>query len=78
MLYLSPLPRITSIQRSCHSLTWLGHSFLRSGHELETPGGDILSFARRKKHSWGPDIIRTPDFIQQFREAVDEYPGRSM
>ena len=47
-------------------------------HELKTSGGDISSVAKRKKHSRRSDTIRTPDFVQQVREAVDEDPGRSM
>ena len=50
----------------------------KARHELETSGGYISRLAKWKKHSQRLDTIWTLDFIQQFREAVDEDPCKSI
>lgn len=46
--------------------------------ELEASGGDVLSVAKRKKHSQRSDIIRTQQFVQQVQEIIDTNPEMSI
>lgn len=47
-------------------------------NELKASGGDVLSVAKRKKHSKRSDVVRTAEFIQQVQDIIINDPRKSM
>ena len=46
--------------------------------ELEGCDGNVSPVAKRKKHSQCSDTVRTPEFIRNVQNIIDENPGRSI
>ena len=46
--------------------------------ELETEDGNVSPVSKRKKYFKRSDIIRTPEFIQQVQQAIDDNSIKSM
>ena len=78
MLCLSPYPPITPDPEIATFLNVTRSFIFKVRHELKMGGGDVASVAKRKKHSPRSDTIRTPEFIQQVREVVEDDPSKSM
>ena len=54
-------------------------SFVNNVHlELEASDGYLESFDTRRKHKPRSDRVRTPQFVQQAQDIIDEDPTKSI
>ena len=44
--------------------------------ELEASDSNVESFAKSRKHNPGSDKLRTPQFVQQVKDIIDEDPSK--